>query len=269
MFGAAIEAIDKFKWALLLLPGIITIGCVGLVTNVSKLTELQIFLLGSIVSLPLLLLVAGALYLILGIVRLSVAAVNFLTVFTLAIPSIKEKTFGLTAYCVALLVSPVLGVNLAVYLEQDGLHETARTVAFVGRLDADSLWTPLDRLRYLDTEGRVGGSGGLDGRVPIPGRNVPSWTKDAYFEVHLKGSTGPSFVGWPRVYGSRGSESEIYLSPACEIGDKQSIKLIDGPGIVIKEREVAYIKLVDRVARYTGKKHECWLLADPSHPIFE
>ncbi|MET3971073.1 hypothetical protein [Bradyrhizobium sp. S3.9.1] len=261
MFNSALESIDKFKWALLLLPGILTIGCVGLVTNVLKLTELQIFLLGSIVSIPLMLIIGGVLYLILLVTRLLVRAINFMTVLTLPIPSVKEKTFWIAAYSVALLGSPFFGVNLAAFLERDGLHQMAARLVVKGRLDADSLWTPLDRLRYLNTNARIGEPDGIDGRLPIPGRKWSSLTGDVYFEVHLKGTGSPTLVGWPRVYGARGSESEIYLSPACEIGEKQPMKLVAGPGVVIKEREVAFITLVDREDRNTQKKHECSLLA--------
>lgn len=240
------------------LPGILTVACVGLVTNVLKLTELQIFFLGSVFSIPLMLLIGAALYLLLAAARGFARIVNYLTTLTLPVLSVGERSFWITAYCLAIFLSPVIGTNIAVLLERDDLHRAASSMAIVGRLDAGSIWSPLERLRYASSNALIGEPDGLDSRPPIPGRKWSSWTGDVYFEVHMKDKS--VFVGWPRAYGPRGSESEIYLSPACEVHEKQPLTAVAGPGVVIKEREIAFIALVDRKDRTTGKDHECFTL---------
>ena len=265
MLERALEATDKYKWVLLLLPGILTIGCLGLVTNILKLTELQIFLLGSLISIPMLLLVGSVLYLGLAILYFVVWFANSFTTLTLRAPQVREQTFWIAVYCLAVFLSPIVGANLAVLLERDALHRAASAITFIGKLDASSIWSPLERLRYSNTNGLLSESEGLDGRTPIPGRKSASRTGDVYFEIHLKGGEGV-FVGWPRAYGLRGAESEIYLSPACEIREKQLLSAVAGPGVVIKEREIAFVLLVDRKDRIWGKEHECWTLTRDGVP---
>jgi hypothetical protein len=262
MIQDILNATDKFKWVLLLLPGILTAACIGLVTDVFKLTELQIFLAGSLMSIPLLLLVSAGLYLILAGANVVARGINRFTTLTVPIPRLKVQTFWVMTYCLALLASPVAGANFAVVLERDLLHRAASTLTFFGLLDSESLWSPIERLRYANTRGSLTGHQPdapdvLDNRPPIPGRKSPSRTGDAYFEVYLK-SNQAVFVGFPRLYARRGVESEIYLSPACEVrSDSSQMVHVAGPGVVIKEREIAFVKLIDRQERNSGAEHPC------------
>jgi hypothetical protein len=260
MLEKALEVADKFKWVLLLLPGILAAACLGLVANVLKLTELQIFLLGCLFSIPLLLLVSTVLYSALLLLNIIAVAINYFTTLTFSPPRIKASTFWFAAWCLALFVAPVAGVNLAILFERDGLHRAASAIAFAGRLDADSIWPPLERLNYANTVGFHNlPPPSLDGRPLIPDLKQPSRTGDALFEIHLK--TGEvAFVGWPRLYGPRGTESEIYLSPACQVQRGGTLSIVAGPGVVIKEREIAFVTLVDRQHRTSNMEHDCWKL---------
>jgi hypothetical protein len=70
---------------------------------------------------------------------------------------------------------------------------------------------------------------------------------DAWANVVLR--SGKKYEGWPEFFEGSSQSSELYLSPACQLIKKRCntiAKPIQGPGIIIFEREIESITFVDR-----------------------
>lgn len=235
------EVLDKFRWVAFLLPGIVAAACLGLISNVLRLSEIQIVILGIFLTAPMLIVSCALLYAFLFLVRQVGNLVQKYASNSALVFSVTQSRFAFLSWIIALILSPYLGVNLAVWMEGDGLHRAAQRITTVGLLDSESIWSPLERLLYVNTKGKLNDESYY---LALDGRTKKSPWGDAQIEVHLK--TKEIFLGWPRAYGQRGGESEIYLSPACRHESNGSPGFLPGPGVVIKEREVAFVVLVDR-----------------------
>ncbi len=253
----ALSILDRYKWLAIALPGIIAAGTTSLITsNILRFSEIQILIIGVIISIPLLIFCALTIYSLILLVNLGVKAVQCWKDTTIPNARVSARAFYLWSLLLALLVSPVVGVHLAVLLERDTFHAIARRVNLLRywtdpakrsnwHLDAESIWSPLEQLLFANTRGELGNAGKRL-RTRLDNRDKPFSTGTAYFEVGLK--TGRGFVGWPRLYGRRGSETEIFLSPVCEVfyeKQQRSVRPVNGPGVLIKERELGAVPLLD------------------------
>jgi hypothetical protein len=89
------------------------------------------------------------------------------------------------------------------------------------------------------------------GKLKEDGDGRPSGkVTDAWIRIKVKQSGGPLvYEGWPEFYGVGSEQSEIYLSPACQV-DLHSpppdvVTKIKGPGVLVYEKEIESLEFID------------------------
>ena len=136
-------------------------------------------------------------------------------------------------------LSICLGVGLAIGIQRDILFTVLRGLPVTDVINKRSIKRPLPFLLSRNT------AGGLrrDGDARPTGKVTEAWLR-----VRLK--KGGAYEGWPEFYGLGPTESELYLSPACQVqttpNQGEKISKHTGPGVLIYEREIEVIELIDR-----------------------
>lgn len=137
------------------------------------------------------------------------------------------------------VLSIAVGVGLAIGIQRDVFFTILRGLPGTDIINKRSINRPLPFLLSRNT------AGGLrrDGDARPTGKVTEAWLR-----IRLK--KGGSYEGWPEFYGLGSTESELYLSPACQAQSVQNqadkISKHPGPGVLIYEREIEVIEFIDR-----------------------
>lgn len=232
------ELIDKLTWLFILLPGFLCMSIVGSIVELGQLSEFQITFYSFVLTLV--------------ITAIALATTALLRRrSTLANSANVQSVF----FTVAIAVSLVLGVALGLAAEADRFFVSLRALPITNTLNKRSAARPVVFLLTQNTGGKLKAEG--DGRPPAKKQG------EAWALVQVK--NGRRYEGWPEFYETGSKPSEIYLSPACEsTAEKgnETVRPIEGPGIIVYESEIQSIELLDRTS---SKCYAYWAaVAKPS-----
>jgi hypothetical protein len=217
----------KLQWIFLLLPGFLCLFVVGQIVALGALDEFQIVfylvLLNMIIWAATTPLVYGTASLIARVfphIQMSSVLMPMLSVFVL-------------------IASVGLGVVIGLAAEGDTLFRALRAAPITDTLNKVSAKRPLVFILSQNSVGKLKELG--DARKPEK-KQTEGWA-----QVAMK--SGRVYEGWPEYYTITEEAGEIWLSPACErqAGDgEHSVRRIPGPGILVVEREIESVALLDR-----------------------
>lgn len=218
---------DKLLWLFILLPGFLSITIMSQIVDLGEGNEFQL----TFNSLVLTLINA-------------VIALCFCWIVRCAVVKLKGRELtdrsAKRLFCVVILfVAVLMGVGLGMAAEGDTFLRVLRVLPLTKTMNKRSTHPPLVFLLAQNTAGQLRSEGDA--------RPQQAKVTDAWARVITK--RGKIYEGWPEFYRSGTTEAELYLSPACEVPDesgKGELKTVTGPGILIYEREVESVVLVDR-----------------------
>jgi|GEM_PF-3100714 len=216
------EIKDKLIWLFILFPGILSLTVICLLCDIENLSETQI-IFSSFGLTFINIVISLSVYWVFWYFR-----TNLRTKFSFVLFSI-----------IILLTSIVSGIVFGISGQNDWLYRVLRAIPITDILVKRSSDRPLLFLLKQNTAGLLDEEG--DAR-PKKLKKTEAWV-----EVILK--NGKKFEGWPEFYEGSKKPSELYLSPACrKIKEKckEVVKPIEGPGIIIFEREIETITFIDR-----------------------
>jgi hypothetical protein len=214
---------NKLIWLFLLSPGFISLAVIGQIIDLGQLTEFQITYYS----------------LVLTVVNLVMAiAVVWLVSIPIRLFSPDWNVKAGTLLFVSLIVGAAVGIAIGLAAEQDKFFLTVRSLSITKELNKRSSARPTTFLLSQNT----------GGQLQIEGDARPIKVTEAWAHVTLKGSS-KTYEGWPEFYGVGKEQSEIYLSPACEISSKagkQHVMKVPSPGVILYEPEILSIVLIER-----------------------
>lgn len=221
----------KFVWFLIILPGFLSLGLAQYISDIGDVSEFKLICFSLVLTFVNL---AFGYVIYLPICKLGELLKQRPKSETPLSPSISRhpRIFILIVLVVAILTGIIVGVAY----ENDALLKLLRGIPGTGMITKRSYQRPLTFLLALNRKGKL-----------EEGRPEPMKTTEAWVKVRLK--SGKVFHGYPEFFSLRGENSEIFLSPACrEITGHGCTKVveIEGPGILISEKEIEFIEFLDR-----------------------
>ena len=223
--GAAVpeEIWAKVSWLFALLPGFLCVFLATQIANVSPGDEFTTTYYGLICSIV----IYTVVYLIQSILVYCFNLINLTKLRLLFI-------------LLTLVMSVLSGVLLAYAIENDWLYRTVRSAPLSPWFNKRSDTRPLVFLLKQNTQGQLKSEG--DARPP-KFKQTEAW-------VQIATSNRKIYEGWPEYYEISAADSDIYLSPACRSDGTPGSTLvpIDGPGVLIFEREIVSVTFLDRAS---------------------
>ena len=227
--------LSKAVWAFLLLPGFVSYVSARLIAPLDPPSELEV-LAYSFTFLLVNLAVTLTLFVV-------VSRVHPLWWHSQQVGQIASTAI-FTATLLA--VSLITGVVGGVMLERDIFFKFAAALPFLTAPVQDSVHSPLDRILLQNHLG-IKKDTYADNRSYEGDRGHS--TTQAYTRITTIG--GAIYEGWPNYFDSRRREEQIYLTPAClliETKNGTEVLPIKGPGVVIFERDIRSVVLLDKRA---------------------
>jgi hypothetical protein len=135
-----------------------------------------------------------------------------------------------------------IGIGIGIGIQNDLFYVVLRSIPFTDVINTRSTKRALPFLLSQNSAGKLNDDG--DGR---PSGKVT----EAWIRIKVKQPGGRLvYEGWPEFYGSGSEQSEVYLSPACQV-DLHSpppdvVTKIKGPGVLIYERDIESVEFMDR-----------------------
>ena len=144
-----------------------------------------------------------------------------------------------------LIISLMTGFVSGIMQERDTYFTIMGYIPFLPNPIQDSSQNPLDRILRQNQSGLQNYKD-----PPADARKFQSdrATKSAQAWARVTTSDGVTYEGWPYYFDARRSQEQIYLSPACRLIDSKdgtTVLPISGPGIVVFERDIRNIVLLD------------------------
>jgi len=226
--GKPDEILSKLTWLFLLLPGFVCVSMVGGIVELPELSEFQFTcycLMASILC---------------GLIAWPVSVgANWLLAKVRAAPSPTRVTY--IFFTASLGFAVLLGIAFGLAAQDDALLRFVRAMPG-GALDKTSHKRPFVLLMgHINNANTPGGGLRTHG---ADGRPHGLQQEKAYIRMRVK-DDGPIFEGRPHYFAHGNEASEIYLSPACRVDDRNIVERIPGPGVVVMESEIQYVEVID------------------------
>ena len=217
------DIVEKLKWLIILFPGFLSLGLVRYISSMNHLSEFELVFYSfgfTIINL----IIATLLYKLGGLIA----------------KKIKKGQLGqeryLTFYVLVAIISIFIGIVAGIAYENDWTFRLLRIGPGTTLITKRGYQRPLTFLLSRNIQGKF-----------EEGRPEAMKTTEAWVKIRL--TSGETYEGYPEFFSMGEASSEVFLSPACrwiKKGCQDKIIEIDGPGILIFEKDIKYIEFLDR-----------------------
>lgn len=226
------DILSKIFWLFLLLPGFLSYSFASLIAPSEVESDFKVV-------------ASSFTYLLINLI---ITAIVFVCIprfwYRMSQPH-KNVIISTVFITVLLVISLITGFASGVMQERDTYFTIMGYVPFLPNPIQDSSQSPLDRILRQNQSGLQNYKD-----PPADARKFKSdrATESAQAWARVTTSSGVTYEGWPYYFDARRSQEQIYLSPACRLIDSKdgiTVLPISGPGVVVFERDIRNIVLLD------------------------
>ena len=151
---------------------------------------------------------------------------------------VSALVFTLLNAAIAALFCRIFKIDLQ---RNEKLTNSFVIIVFIASIVTGTGWTLIDRNDLLYKAGFTSRVSQAHIWTKIFRTNLKDENWQAAVKVDLKNSK--SYIGWPRYYSEQQEQNNIvFLSPAYTLCPSGKCKKLNGPGVLLFEREMSYIE---------------------------